>query len=144
MRRQAQTSLTQAKPRVSHLFFSPVWNSCFYKVVFFFLVEKNFLFNENTFETKKKGKKGEIFRIPAYAVLFCRNNEFVKKKQVLAQFSSVLKKMQYGRAEQTLYSMSAGEFVFGKSFLFDGNDFFADHGIQCKCPLTSHGEAPSV
>ena len=89
--------------------------------------EKNFLFNENTFETKKKGKKGEIFRIPAYAVLFCRNNEFVKKKQVLAQFSSVLKKMQYGRAEQTLYSMSAGEFVFGKSFLFNGNDSFADH-----------------
>jgi hypothetical protein len=89
--------------------------------------EKNLLFDENTIETKKKGKKGEIFRIPAYAVLFCRNNEFVKKKQVLAQFSSVLKKMQYGRAEQTLYSTSAGEFVFGKSFLFDGNDSFSEH-----------------
>jgi hypothetical protein len=89
--------------------------------------EKNFLFNGKTFETKKKGKKGEIFRIPAYAVLFCRNNEFVKKKQVLAQFSSVLKKMQYGRAEQTLYSTSAGEFVFGKSFFLNGNDSFGDH-----------------
>jgi hypothetical protein len=61
-------------------------------------------------------KRGEILRIPAYAVLFCRNNEFVRKKQVLAQFSSVLKKMQYGRAEQTLYSTLAGEFLFGKSF----------------------------
>lgn len=89
--------------------------------------EKKFFFDEKTFEKKKKGKKGEIFRIPAYAVLFCRNNEFVKKKQVLAQFSSVLKKMQYGRAEQTLYSTSAGEFVFGKSFFFDGNDSFGDH-----------------
>jgi len=65
-------------------------------------------------QTEKK--RGEILRIPAYAVLFCRNNEFVRKKQVLAQFSSVLKKMQYGRAEQTLYSTLAGEFVFGKSF----------------------------
>ena len=67
-------------------------------------------------ELQTEKKRGEILRIPAYAVLFCRNNEFVRKKQVLAQFSSVLKKMQYGRAEQTLYSTLAGEFVFGKSF----------------------------
>jgi hypothetical protein len=71
-------------------------------------------FDKKSFENSKKHKKrAEILRIPAYAVLFCRNNEFVKKKQVLAQFSSVLKKMQYGRAEQTLYSTLAGEFVFG-------------------------------
>ena len=72
-------------------------------------------------------KNAEILRIPAYAVLFCRNNEFVRKKQVLAQFSSVLKKMQYGRAEQTLYSTLAGEFVFGSSkqasFLTQQNAF---------------------
>jgi hypothetical protein len=66
-------------------------------------------------QTSNQKKNAEILRIPAYAVLFCRNNEFVRKKQVLAQFSSVLKKMQYGRAEQTLYSTLAGEFVFGSS-----------------------------
>jgi hypothetical protein len=71
------------------------------------------------FSTKKGlalRPSGEIYRIPAYALLFCRNNEIVQKKQVLAQFSSVLKKMQYGRAEQTLYSTFAGEFVFGSVF----------------------------
>ena len=82
-----------------------------------FIVEKTFRnisqFNK---ENTPEKKRGEILRIPAYAVLFCRNNEFVRKKQVLAQFSSVLKKMQYGRAEQTLYSTLAGEFLFGKSF----------------------------
>lgn len=91
-----------------------------------FLIEKPLLFFENKKQdpslfvhpSSSKGKKGEIFKIPAYALLFCRNNEFVRKKQVLAQFSSVLKKMQYGRAEQTLYSTLAGEFVFGKSFFF--------------------------
>ena len=82
-----------------------------------FIVEKA-LRNVSQFnkENTPEKKRGEILRIPAYAVLFCRNNEFVRKKQVLAQFSSVLKKMQYGRAEQTLYSTLAGEFLFGKSF----------------------------
>ncbi len=73
-------------------------------------------FEKQAFENKKNRKKrAEILRIPAYAVLFCRNNEFVRKKQVLAQFSTVFKKMQYGRAEQTLYSTLAGEFVFGSA-----------------------------
>lgn len=72
---------------------------------------------QTSLHNQKKGRKsGEILRIPAYALLFCRNNEFVRKKQVLAQFSTVLKKMQYGMAEQTLYSTLSGEFVFGKSF----------------------------
>jgi hypothetical protein len=53
----------------------------------------------------------ELYRIPAYAVLFARNNEFVQRKQVLAQFSTVARKqLQYGIAEQTLYSTLAGEF----------------------------------
>jgi len=83
-----------------------------------FIVEKASQFVQQTsLHNQKKGKKsGEILRIPAYALLFCRNNEFVRKKQVLAQFSTVLKKMQYGMAEQTLYSTLSGEFVFGKSF----------------------------
>jgi DNA-directed RNA polymerase subunit beta' len=83
-----------------------------------FIVEKApQLLQQIRVRNKKKGKKsGEILRIPAYALLFCRNNEFVRKKQVLAQFSSVLKKMQYGMAEQTLFSTLSGEFIFGKSF----------------------------
>lgn len=87
-----------------------------------FIVEKSSA-HSSFFDKKRKSqisktrrKSGEILRIPAYALLFCRNNESVRKKQVLAQFSSVLKKMQYGQAEQTLYSTFAGEFVFGKSF----------------------------
>lgn len=87
-----------------------------------FIVEKGSVVDPLIDKQKKltdfnKGKRrGEILRVPAYALLFCRNNEFVRKKQVLAQFSTVLKKMQYGRAEQTLYSTLSGEFVFGKSF----------------------------
>eukprot|EP00879_Flechtneria_rotunda_P000034 GHRR01000059.1.p1 GENE.GHRR01000059.1~~GHRR01000059.1.p1 ORF type:complete len:3021 (+),score=-229.54 GHRR01000059.1:1182-10244(+) len=58
----------------------------------------------------------EIYNIPAYAVLFLRNNEFVCKKQVLAQFSTVAKKqLQFGSAEQTLYSSLAGEFYLNGS-----------------------------
>lgn len=54
----------------------------------------------------------EIYKIPAYAVLYLRNNEIVRKNQVLSQFSTVLKKsFQYGSAEQTLYSNLSGEFI---------------------------------
>jgi hypothetical protein len=67
------------------------------------------------YETKKQSVS-EIFRIPAYALLFCRNNEVVQKKQILAQFSTSLQKMNYGIAEQTFFSNLAGEFVFGNSF----------------------------
>nr|QFK68973.1 beta subunit of RNA polymerase [Asterarcys sp. GP-2019] len=34
----------------------------------------------------------EMYKIPAYAVLYLRNNEKVCKKQLLSQFSTVLKK----------------------------------------------------
>lgn len=54
----------------------------------------------------------EMYKIPAYAVLYLRNNERVCKKQILAQFSTVLRKsFQYGSAEQTFYSNLAGEFI---------------------------------
>nr|YP_009629430.1 beta'' subunit of RNA polymerase [Coelastrella saipanensis]AVV61540.1 beta'' subunit of RNA polymerase [Coelastrella saipanensis] len=54
----------------------------------------------------------EMYKIPAYAVLYLRNNEIVQKKQVLAQFSTVLRKsFQYGSAEQTFFSNLAGEFI---------------------------------
>lgn len=67
---------------------------------------------ENNWKQKNKNSNfSEIYKIPAYAVLFMRNHEFVQKKQVLAQFSTVAKKqLQYGSAEQTLYSNLAGEF----------------------------------
>nr|WNK75869.1 RNA polymerase beta subunit [Scenedesmaceae sp. YH-2023b] len=76
--------------------------------------EKN---KEKFFQLQKKWKQknqnsnfSEIYRIPAYAVLFARNNEWVQRKQVLAQFSTVAtKQFQYGSAEQTLYSTLAGE-----------------------------------
>ncbi len=77
------------------------------------------------FQTKWKQKTqnvnvSEMYKIPAYAVLYLRNNEIVRKKQVLAQFSTVLKKsFQYGSAEQTLYSNLAGEFILnGLNFPF--------------------------
>jgi hypothetical protein len=58
----------------------------------------------------------ELYKIPAYAVLFVRNNEFVQKNQVLAQFSNVAQKQfQYGSAEQTLFSNLAGELYLSHS-----------------------------
>jgi hypothetical protein len=67
-------------------------------------------------QTNKNSNFSEIYKIPAYAVLFMRNHEFVQKKQVLAQFSTVAKKqLQYGSAEQTLYSILAGEFYLSTS-----------------------------
>nr|WVD55772.1 RNA polymerase beta'' subunit [Tetradesmus distendus] len=72
---------------------------------------------ENHWKQKNKNSSfSEIYKIPAYAVLFMRNHEFVQKKQVLAQFSTVAKKqLQYGSAEQTLYSILAGEFYLSTS-----------------------------
>jgi hypothetical protein len=72
---------------------------------------------ENNWKQKNKNSNfSEIYKIPAYAVLFMRNHEFVQKKQVLAQFSTVAKKqLQYGSAEQTLYSILAGEFYLSTS-----------------------------
>jgi len=68
--------------------------------------------NENT----KNFVFSELYKIPAYAVLFARNNEFVQKNQVLAQFSTVAQKqLQYGSAEQTLFSNLAGEFYLSNS-----------------------------
>jgi hypothetical protein len=69
-------------------------------------------------QKNKNSNFSEIYKIPAYAVLFMRNHEFVQKKQVLAQFSTVAKKqLQYGSAEQTLYSILAGEFYLSTSSL---------------------------
>nr|YP_009450178.1 RNA polymerase beta'' subunit [Pectinodesmus pectinatus]AOS53053.1 RNA polymerase beta'' subunit [Pectinodesmus pectinatus] len=71
-------------------------------------------------QRKKKSDFSELYKIPAYAVLFVRNHEFVQKKQVLAQFSTFAKQqLQYGTAEQTLYSSLAGEFYLSSpGFLF--------------------------
>nr|WVD55980.1 RNA polymerase beta'' subunit [Tetradesmus bajacalifornicus] len=72
---------------------------------------------ENNWKQKNKNSNfSEIYKIPAYAVLFMRNHEFVQKTQVLAQFSTVAnKQLQYGSAEQTLYSNLAGEFYLNTS-----------------------------
>nr|WVD55634.1 RNA polymerase beta'' subunit [Tetradesmus reginae] len=77
-------------------------------------------------QKNKNSNFSEIYKIPPYAVLFMRNHEFVQKKQVLAQFSTVAKKqLQYGSAEQTLYSILAGEFYLSTSSLpFQKKDQF--------------------
>jgi hypothetical protein len=113
----------------------------------FFLQKKRdshpFQFEEKRKHEKKQQLFSEVFRIPAYALLFCRNNEFVQKKQVLAQFSSVLRKVQYGSAEQTFFSTLAGEFVFGNSFFGQKKIRFASFdqstplSLQMKEPHTS-------
>jgi hypothetical protein len=82
---------------------------------------------ENNWKQKNKNSNfSEIYKIPAYAVLFMRNHEFVQKKQVLAQFSTVAKKqLQYGSAEQTLYSNLAGEFYLNTASVpFQKKDIF--------------------
>nr|YP_010563799.1 RNA polymerase beta'' subunit [Coelastrum microporum]UWM13052.1 RNA polymerase beta'' subunit [Coelastrum microporum] len=72
------------------------------------LKEKNPPFQNSIFS--------EFYKIPAYAVLYVRNLESVQKKQLLAQFSTVEKKqLQYGSAEQTLFSNCAGEFYLSNS-----------------------------
>ena len=69
-------------------------------------------------EEKKKKKFSEIFKIPTSALLFFRKNEKILKNQVIAQFSTLSKKqLQYGTAEQTLFSTLAGEFYFQTSLL---------------------------
>lgn len=83
---------------------------------------------------KKHFQFSEVFRIPAYALLFCRNNESVEKRQVLAQFSSVLQKVQYGSAEQTLFSTFPGEFVFGNTFLKQKKKLFLSDFSSLKTP----------
>ncbi len=74
--------------------------------------ESRLLKSQRDWKQKKKDSNfSELYKIPAYAVLFVRNHEFVQKRQVLAQFSTFAKKqLQYGSAEQTLYSTLSGEF----------------------------------
>nr|WVD55911.1 RNA polymerase beta'' subunit [Tetradesmus dimorphus] len=99
-------------------------------------LDETYLFQvENDWKQKNKNSNfSEIYKIPAYAVLFLRNHEFVQKKQVLAQFSTVAKKqLQYGNAEQTLYSILAGEFYLSTSSVpFQKKDQFtrAAHKIH--------------
>jgi len=80
-------------------------------------ISENFYKMQKKFKQKKKNSFfSELYKIPAYAVLFFRNNEVVKKRQVLAQFSTLTKKQsQYGSAEQTLFSNFAGEFYLKNS-----------------------------
>ena len=85
---------------------------------FFDLYLKSINYEKDLSNLQTKWKKmqnvnvSEMYKIPAYAVLYLRNNEIVRKNQVLAQFSTVLKKsFQFGSAEQTLYSNLAGEFI---------------------------------
>lgn len=85
------------------------------------LSETSLFKNQHEWKQKKKNSHfSELYKIPAYAVLFVRNHEFVQKKQVLAQFSTFSKQqLQYGTAEQTLYSSLAGEFYLSSpGFLF--------------------------
>ncbi len=85
------------------------------EIIDFYLKSINNQKDFSNFQIKWKQKAqnwnvSEIYKIPAYAVLYLRNHEVVQKQQVLAQFSTVLKK-SYGSAEQTLYSSLAGEFI---------------------------------
>jgi hypothetical protein len=91
---------TKTSANIHHLSFTPHFDETYVSQ-----------FENNWKQKNKNSNFSEIYKIPAYAVLFMRNHEFVQKKQVLAQFSTVAKKqLQYGSAEQTLYSNLAGEF----------------------------------
>lgn len=55
----------------------------------------------------------EVYKIPAYAILFSRHKEQVFKKQIVAQFSSVAQQQtQRGNAEQTIYAELEGQIAF--------------------------------
>ena len=80
--------------------------------------EKDFSNLQTKWKKMQNVNVSEMYKIPAYAVLYLRNNEIVRKNQVLAQFSTVLKKsFQFGSAEQTLYSNLAGEFILNSFHL---------------------------
>ena len=81
-------------------------------------MKKIFQISKNKWKKMQNVNVSEMYKIPAFAVLYLRNNEIVRKNQVLAQFSTVLKKsFQFGSAEQTLFSNLAGEFILNSFHL---------------------------
>lgn len=58
----------------------------------------------------KKHSRYDFYTIPAYAILFARNNQQIFQKQIVAQFSSVAQQQtQRGNAEQTIYAELEGQ-----------------------------------
>nr|YP_009492314.1 RNA polymerase beta subunit [Stauridium tetras]AWI68949.1 RNA polymerase beta subunit [Stauridium tetras] len=79
-----------------------------------FFIKENKQQKKNSFDISKLNSKTnsryDFYTIPAYAILFARNNQQVFKKQIVAQFSSVAQQQtQRGNAEQTIYAELEGQ-----------------------------------
>ena len=101
------------------------------KIAFLSKAEGSFLItnvNQSSFETEQKTK---FFKIPPYTLLFCRHNEKVYFKQVVAQIcSSSTQNKQRDDAEQSIQTELQGQVYMDHLTLIEQTNDYGDTNQQ--------------